>query len=200
MRLVKPQPRLPREAVDVPSLKTSQARLDRALSNLTQLKMSLLMAGGLGWMASEGPFQPKALCDSMHGKPAVGEDTCLPPSSLHAGVIIRGSVASCQTHPPQCHEGWEQGRDGVGLGGCGELSPHRRAVWTQGERIRLQRKEIRNFWRRNRKEMLGQHSRYLYSQPCQAMFCWRHVCSHVFLPQSWSPTDEEHASEMHFST
>jgi len=45
-RLVKPQPRLPREVGDAPSLETSQARLDGALSSLIQLKMSLLTAGG----------------------------------------------------------------------------------------------------------------------------------------------------------
>jgi len=56
---------LPREVVDAPSLEASQARLDGALSNLTQLKMSLLMAGGLGWVTSEGPFQPKLFCDSL---------------------------------------------------------------------------------------------------------------------------------------
>jgi len=37
---------LPREAVETPSLETSEARLDGALSNLTHLKMSLLTAGG----------------------------------------------------------------------------------------------------------------------------------------------------------
>jgi len=48
MRVVRPWPRLPREVVDAPSLGTFQARLDGALSNLIQLKMSLLTAGGLG--------------------------------------------------------------------------------------------------------------------------------------------------------
>jgi len=38
--------------------------LDGALSNLIWLKMSLLTAGGLGWMTSKGPFQPKACYDS----------------------------------------------------------------------------------------------------------------------------------------
>ena len=46
LTLAKPWPRLPREAGDTPSLGTCQARLDGALSNLIQLKMSLLMAGG----------------------------------------------------------------------------------------------------------------------------------------------------------
>jgi len=48
MRLVKHWHRLAREVVDVPSLETFQTRLDRALSNLVWLKMSLLTAGGLG--------------------------------------------------------------------------------------------------------------------------------------------------------
>jgi len=42
-----------------------QAQVGRALSTLIQLKLSLLAAGWVGWMASEGPFQPKAFCDSM---------------------------------------------------------------------------------------------------------------------------------------
>ncbi|KAK4829896.1 hypothetical protein QYF61_007288 [Mycteria americana] len=47
MRVVKHWNRLPREAVDAPSLETFKVRLDGALSNLIQLKMSLLMAGGV---------------------------------------------------------------------------------------------------------------------------------------------------------
>ncbi|KAK4817807.1 hypothetical protein QYF61_027858 [Mycteria americana] len=38
--------RLPREVVDAPSLETFKVRLDGALSNLIQLKMSLLLQGG----------------------------------------------------------------------------------------------------------------------------------------------------------
>jgi len=45
-RVVRPWHRLPREMVDAPSLGTFKARLDRALSNLIQLKLSLLTAGG----------------------------------------------------------------------------------------------------------------------------------------------------------
>ncbi|KAK4811622.1 hypothetical protein QYF61_017013 [Mycteria americana] len=41
-----PWPRLPREVVDAPSLETSKARLDGALSDLIRLKMSLLLQGG----------------------------------------------------------------------------------------------------------------------------------------------------------
>jgi len=65
MRVVKPWPRLPREAVDAPSLETLRARLDGALSNLIQVKMSLLTAEALDWMASTGPFQPKPFSDSI---------------------------------------------------------------------------------------------------------------------------------------
>jgi len=47
MRVVKPWPRLPREAVAAPSLAGFMARLDGALSTLVWWKMSLLMAGGV---------------------------------------------------------------------------------------------------------------------------------------------------------
>jgi len=47
MRVVKPWHRLPREVANAPSLETFKARLDRALSNLIWLKMSLLIAGRL---------------------------------------------------------------------------------------------------------------------------------------------------------
>jgi len=48
MRVVKHWCRLPREMVDAPSLETFKVRLDGALSNLIQLKMSLLTGGELG--------------------------------------------------------------------------------------------------------------------------------------------------------
>ena len=63
MRVVEPWPRLPREVVNAPSLEMFKARLDGALSTLIPLKMSLLTAGGLGSMASKGPFPPKAFRD-----------------------------------------------------------------------------------------------------------------------------------------
>ncbi|KAK4826670.1 hypothetical protein QYF61_010679 [Mycteria americana] len=47
MRVVKHWRGLPREVVDGPSLETFKVRLDGALSNLLELKMSLLIAGGL---------------------------------------------------------------------------------------------------------------------------------------------------------
>jgi len=48
MRVVRPWPRLPREAVAAPSLAGFKARLDGALSNLVWWKVSLLMAGWVG--------------------------------------------------------------------------------------------------------------------------------------------------------
>ena len=49
LRVMKHWNRLPKEVVDAPSLETFKARLDRALSNLIELKMSLVAArwGGL---------------------------------------------------------------------------------------------------------------------------------------------------------
>jgi len=47
MRVVKDWNRLPREAVDAPSLVVFKARLDGALSNLVYRKTSLLMTGVL---------------------------------------------------------------------------------------------------------------------------------------------------------
>jgi len=46
MRVVKHWNRLPRDIVEAPSLETFKIRLDRALSNLVRMKMSLLIAGG----------------------------------------------------------------------------------------------------------------------------------------------------------
>jgi len=43
----KPWPELPKEVFDAPSLETFKARLDGTLNILIQLKMSLLVAGGL---------------------------------------------------------------------------------------------------------------------------------------------------------
>jgi len=48
VKVVRPWPRLPRDVGDAPSLETFKVRLDGGLSNLIQLKMSLLTAGGLG--------------------------------------------------------------------------------------------------------------------------------------------------------
>jgi len=55
MRVVKHWHWLPREVV----------RLDRALSNLVWLKMTLLFAGVWNYMTYKGPFQLKQVYDSM---------------------------------------------------------------------------------------------------------------------------------------
>ena len=47
MRVMKPWHRLPREVGDASSLESFKLRLDRALSNVIQLEMSLITAGGL---------------------------------------------------------------------------------------------------------------------------------------------------------
>ena len=65
LSVVRPWPRLPSKVGGVPSLEPFQARLDGALSNLSQVKLSLLTAGGLDF---EGPFQPKPFCGSVKSK------------------------------------------------------------------------------------------------------------------------------------
>jgi len=50
MRVVRPWPRSPREAVAAPSLAGLKARLDGALSTRVWWKGSLPMAGGWNWM------------------------------------------------------------------------------------------------------------------------------------------------------
>ena len=56
---------MPREVVDALSLETLKVRLDRALSNLIYLWVSLFTAGGLDQMAFKGPFQLRGFCDSL---------------------------------------------------------------------------------------------------------------------------------------
>ena len=53
--------RLPKEAVDAPSLEAFKARLDGALSNLVRWEVSLSAAGGLELDGLKGPFQLKPL-------------------------------------------------------------------------------------------------------------------------------------------
>jgi len=63
--VVRPWPRLPREAVAAPSLAVLKARLDGALSNLVWWKGSLPMAGELELGDLSFPFQPKPVCGFM---------------------------------------------------------------------------------------------------------------------------------------
>ena len=58
MKVVKPWPRLARDSVDAPSLETSKARLDGALSSLIRWKLSLLTAGVWAGWPSKVPSHP----------------------------------------------------------------------------------------------------------------------------------------------
>ena len=65
MRVVRHWNRLPREAVDVPSLEVFKARLDGALNNLLWWKVLLPMARGLETDDLLGSFQLKPFYDSV---------------------------------------------------------------------------------------------------------------------------------------
>jgi len=56
--------RLPKEAVDAPSLEAFKARLDVALGSLVWWLATLHTAGGLKLSDHCGPFQPRPLYDS----------------------------------------------------------------------------------------------------------------------------------------
>jgi len=68
MRVVRPWPRLPREAVAAPSLAVLKARLDGALSTLGCGKGSLLAAGGWAGWPPKFPSPPKPFHDSMNSR------------------------------------------------------------------------------------------------------------------------------------
>ena len=57
--------RLPKEAVDAPSLEAFKARLDVALGSLVWWLATLHIAGGLKLDGHCGPFQPRPFSDSM---------------------------------------------------------------------------------------------------------------------------------------
>jgi len=57
--------RLPKEAVDAPSLEAFKARLDVALGSLVCWLVTLHIAGELKLDDHCGPFQPRPFCDSM---------------------------------------------------------------------------------------------------------------------------------------
>jgi len=57
--------RLPKEAVDAPSLEAFKARLDVALGSLVWWLVTLHMAGRLKLDDLCGPFQPRTFCYSM---------------------------------------------------------------------------------------------------------------------------------------
>lgn len=55
IRVMRKWDRLPREAIDALSSHVLKVRLEGALSNLVQGKVSLPMAEGLNWIIFEGP-------------------------------------------------------------------------------------------------------------------------------------------------
>ena len=63
--MVTHQNRLPKEAVDAPSLEAFKARLDVALGSLVWWLAILHVAGRLELGDHCGPFQPKLFFDSM---------------------------------------------------------------------------------------------------------------------------------------
>jgi len=60
--------RLPKEAVDAPSLEAFKARLDVALGSLVCWLVTLHIAGGLKLHDHCGPFQPRPFYDSKVNK------------------------------------------------------------------------------------------------------------------------------------
>ena len=60
--------RLPKEAVDAPSLEAFKARLDVALGSLVWWLATLHIAGGLKLDDHCGPFQPRPFYDSVKGE------------------------------------------------------------------------------------------------------------------------------------
>ena len=64
-RVVTPWNRLPKEAVDAPSLEAFKARLDVALGSLVWWLVILHIAEGLKLNDHCGPFQSRPFCDSL---------------------------------------------------------------------------------------------------------------------------------------
>ena len=61
-RVTEPWPRLPREAVESPSLEIFKTRLDKVLCSLLWVT---LLGQGVGLGDPRGPFQPLLFCDSV---------------------------------------------------------------------------------------------------------------------------------------
>ena len=62
---IEPWNRLPKEAVDAPSLEAFKARLDVALGSVVCWLATLHIAGGLKLDDHCGPFQPRPSCGSL---------------------------------------------------------------------------------------------------------------------------------------
>ena len=68
--------RLPKEAVDAPSLEAFKARLEVALGSLVWWLTTLHIAGGLELNDHCGPFQPRPFCDSVILRKCWNSDKC----------------------------------------------------------------------------------------------------------------------------
>ena len=127
LRVMEPWPRLPRGAVESPSLEIFKPCLDAVLCSL--LWVTLLWQGvGLG--DPKGPFQPRTFCDSVTGPGflnlAFRESTGLS-IPLHkrdelvllllsfglwmVWLRILASSSLCSLSPGSCPSRWEQSHD-----------------------------------------------------------------------------------------
>ena len=79
--------RLPKEAVDAPSLEAFKARLDVALGSLVWWLATLHIAGGLKLNDRCGLFQPRPFYDSMIHLPSL--------FAFFLTVLGRGDVCQC---------------------------------------------------------------------------------------------------------
>ena len=93
--------RLPKEAVDAPSLEAFKARLDVALGSLVWWMATLPVAGGLKLDDHCGPFQPRPFYGSM---------ICTVCRSAVSGSVLLGTGVTPQRAPlaeqaPSHHSG-----------------------------------------------------------------------------------------------
>jgi len=65
LRVTEPWPRLPREAVESPSLEIFQPHLDKVHCSLLWVTLLRQGVGLEGWRPTRGPFQPLTFCDSV---------------------------------------------------------------------------------------------------------------------------------------
>ena len=72
-RVVRHWNRLPKEAVDPPSLEAFEARLDVALGSLVWWLVTLHTAGGLKLHDHSGPFQPRPFYDPICDRQAISQ-------------------------------------------------------------------------------------------------------------------------------
>jgi len=97
-RVVRPWPRLPREAVAAPSLAVLKARLDGAWSTLGWWKGSLLRAGGWNWMSFKVPSNPNYSVILQTHRNAWSSFHAETSGSHQEGLRQRGKAASVGVH------------------------------------------------------------------------------------------------------